>query len=83
MPIVERDICQITESIWERMLGLPVARQDEAGPADARDHSITGCIQITGSWEVTILMECSNELARKATARMFDKAAPDVEADEI
>ena len=83
MPIVESDICQITESVWEMMLGLPVVRQDEAGPADARDDSITGCIQITGAWEVTVLMACSRELARKATARMFDKAAPDVEAEEI
>ena len=83
MPIVELDICQITESVWEMMLGLPVVRQDEAGPADGRDDSIIGCIQITGAWEVTVLMECSNELARKATARMFDKAARDVEAEEI
>ncbi|MCH8961173.1 MAG: chemotaxis protein CheX [Bacteroidetes bacterium] len=83
MPIVESDICQITESVWEMMLGLPVVRQDETGPVDARDDSITGCIQITGAWDVTVLMECSTELARQATARMFDKAAPEVEADEI
>ena len=83
MPIVESDIYQITESIWELMLGMPVARQHEAGPADARDDSITGCIQITGAWEVTVLMECSTELARKATARMFDKAAHEVKAEDI
>ncbi len=83
MLIVESDICQITENIWELMLGLPVVRQDEAGPAEARDDVITGCIWITGAWEVTVLMECSSELARQATARMFDKAAPEVEADDI
>ena len=83
MLILESDIYQITESIWEVMLGMPVARQDEASPVDAGDDSITGCIEITGAWEVTVLMECSTELARKATARMFDKAAHEVKTDEM
>lgn len=83
MLIVENDICQITENIWELMLGLPVVRQPEAGPAEPRDDAITGCIWITGAWEVTVLMECSAELAHKATARMFDKAAREVEAEDI
>ena len=83
MLIVESNIYQITESVWELMLGLPVARQDEAGPAQARDDSITGFIQITGAWEVTVLMECSTELARQATGRMFDKAASEVGVDEL
>ena len=83
MPIVEVDICQIIESVWELMLGLPMVRQHEAIPAQASDDAITGCIEITGAWEVTVLMECSAELARKATARMFDKAAREVEAEDI
>ncbi len=62
---------------------MPVARQDEATLVDAADDSLIGCIEITGAWEVTVLVECSTELARQATARMFDKAAHEVEANEI
>lgn len=89
MSLVENDICEITESIWTLILGLPVTCYDGIVAADRRRDfiigraHITGYVQIHGAWEVTVLLECSEALARRVTATMFNMDADDIARDDL
>ncbi len=89
MSLVENDICEITESIWTLILGLPVTPRAGIVAADRKDDfvigrvQITGYVQIHGAWEVTVLLECSEALARRVTATMFDMDADDIAPDDL
>ena len=81
----EEELFQFTETIFESMLSLVVQRSSEPVNGKGTERFITGCIQITGAWEGTITLECSTELARKASAIMFDvepAAATDAEIQD-
>jgi len=84
MSIVETDIFEITESIWALTLGLPVTLRDDIATVERTADFIigrvliTGYVQIHGAWEVTVLLECSEALARRVTVTMFG-----VESDDL
>jgi chemotaxis protein CheX len=71
MTITQNDLCQLTGAIWESTLGLAV--QPIPGP----DHSeqevgiVTARVQVTGAWRGAVLLECSEELAKKVARTMF------------
>lgn len=65
MEIAEKEICQITESVWTSVLGLGV-RRAEATPT--RGRSLFGCVHITGAWQGAVTLEASPQLARRAAA---------------
>ena len=83
MSLVENDICEITESIWTLILGLPVTPHAGIVAADRKDDFIIGRVQIHGAWEVTVLLECSEALARRVTATMFNMDADDIAREDL
>lgn len=67
--IAEHDISSLVSEVWDTMLGVDI---NETSTAHLRDtHSITGCIQITGTWYGAVLLECPEALARQLTSIMF------------
>jgi CheY-specific phosphatase CheX len=67
------EVRQITESIWQTVLGWeigPAAR----GATAHRETTVTGCVPITGNWSGAVKLCCDESLARDAAAAMF--AAP-------
>lgn len=85
----EKDLNQIIESIWESMLGLWVMPHTGALPAEGQGSfivsraQITGYVQITGTWEVTVLLKFSEVLARRITSTMFDLAAEAIAPEDV
>jgi CheY-specific phosphatase CheX len=71
MTVSTEDLGQIVTDIWTSMLGLPVqARSTPVESNGSRDLSAS--VQISGGWEGTVLVSCSEDLARRAAAAMFD-----------
>lgn len=74
---------EIAEKVWSLMLGyklLPVAC--DPARAEARDFML-GRVTISGTWQGSVTLGCSLEVARRAAAAMFGKDPADAELDEI
>jgi hypothetical protein len=73
MKFAEAELRQITEETWRIVLGeeiQPCAKP--LTPGEIAD-SIAACAQVTGNWQLAIILHCSMALARRAAALMFGK----------
>jgi len=77
------DISQITSEIWGSTLGLEALPVAQPPPDKANERSLIGCIQIMGDWEGAVTLYCSEGLANKATAAMFDMPLEDITDEEL
>lgn len=83
MPVADNEIRLLTESIWRSVLGLDIQRAaDEVKPAGG-ERFLTACVQITGSWEGAVTLDCSASLARKVAGILFGVSPEKAETDEI
>jgi chemotaxis protein CheX len=71
MQFAEREICELTESIWRSVLGLDLKRSERAVTPNRGDRFLTGCVQITGAWEGAVTVDCTASLARRIAGIMF------------
>jgi chemotaxis protein CheX len=70
--IADDDLLQITETIWSAMVGLDLARVD---PARVQGHGgtiLAACVHVTGAWKGAVALHCSESLARRIAAAIFD-----------
>jgi len=81
MQVAEKDICLLTESIWRSVLGLDVSRVEEKPKSGQR--TLTGCVQITGTWEGAVTLDCSAALARRVAGIMFGVTPEAAASDEM
>lgn len=70
---IEKAIVNITQNIWESILGLEVRRARDVAPLtqSTRERSLTGCVQLAGAWEGSVFLYCSEALAGEVAATMF------------
>jgi len=81
MQVVVKDVCPLTESIWRSVLGLDVSRVEERPKSGQR--TLTGCVQITGTWEGAVTLDCSAALARRVAGIMFGVTPEAAASDEM
>ena len=78
MKFAEAELRQITQETWRVVLGEEIQLcSNPATPGEITD-SIAVCAQITGNWQLAVVLYCSTALARHAAARVFgdnEKAA--------
>ncbi len=75
MKFAEAELRQITQETWRIVLGEEVQLcAHPAGPTELNE-SIAACAQITGNWQLAVVLHCSTALARRAASLMFGKAA--------
>lgn len=79
--ITAQDLRRINEDIWSAMLGLPLVHGDTRPVADGA-RRVTGLVQITGAWTGAVGLQLSDELARRATAIMFDVDVADASIED-
>lgn len=75
------DLHRITVEIWSTVLGVDVESTDPTDRVAGR--SMTGCVQITGDWNGAVMVECSERLARHATATMFGMEIDEVSDEDV
>ena len=61
MQFLEKEICQITEGVWNDLLGMGVNRIAEAGPQNGGGKTLTGSVRIKGGWQGEVRLQCSAE----------------------
>jgi chemotaxis protein CheX len=69
MQFLEQEIRQVTETVWDTVLGITLT--PELGVPAMPPRMVSGCVQFSGAWDGAVTIECSAEFARQAAATMF------------
>jgi len=83
MTITTDDLCQLTRAIWESTLDLAVLPLPEPSLPERPAGMVTGRVQIIGTWRGTVLLECSEKLAKQVARAMFGLDAKEPTAEEV
>ena len=83
MTITQNDLHQLTRAIWESTLGLEVRPIAESSFSEQGARLVVGRVQITGAWLGTVLLECSEELAKDVARIMFDLDSQQPTPEEV
>jgi chemotaxis protein CheX len=76
-------INEIAERVWSMVLGLAL-RPSKCDPARAEASAfVLGRVTISGTWQGSVTLGCSQGLARRAAAAMFGKPPAEAEPEEI
>jgi hypothetical protein len=62
-------IDQVVGEVWRTYVGLDV--EPVSGPGPDPDQSLSGRVEIQGSWNLLLVLTCPAELARKAGAALL------------
>ena len=75
---LEQELAEIASEVWLTFIGAAL------GPAPAaRSTEVSAFVQLTGIFEGTITIACTETVARKAAGAMFDLAPADVGDQEL
>jgi hypothetical protein len=83
MTIAQNDLCQLTRAIWESTLGLEVLPIPGPGLSEQEACILVSRVQITGAWLGEVLLECSEELAKKVARAMFGLDSEEPTREEV
>jgi chemotaxis protein CheX len=83
MTITQNDLCQLTGAIWESTLGLEVRPIPGLGLSEQEGGIVTARVPITGAWRGAVLLECSEELAKKVARTMFGLDSEEPTSEEV
>lgn len=83
MTITHIDLRQLTRAIWESTLGLEVWPTPGPGLTKRQGGVLTGRVQITGAWLGAVLLECTEELAKKVAHAMFGLNSDEPTPEEV
>ena len=84
MSLLEREICEVAELIWERMFQLPIKRLEEDDPRLEEKHlAVTSCIKILGSIECVVILETTEPLARSLAGLMFGRDPSHLSSEDL
>ena len=79
----EAEIIHYTEDIWKSILDLDVKKSDDAFCQLGGESILAGCVQITGSWEGAVALDCPVELAKKVASIMFQLREDETTTDLV
>lgn len=82
MQFLEKEICQLMDSIWAGFLGLPIAHNPEIPSPDNSSNLLTSCLHITGGWEGMVTLNCPTKLASMAATSMFGVSMDEVTEEQ-
>jgi chemotaxis protein CheX len=83
---IEPAVIEIVTGIWSAMLDLELVEGPQAVTAARQaqtERSMTACIQVTGTWEGSVLLYSTFSLARKMASIMFATPPEELSTEEI
>jgi chemotaxis protein CheX len=80
---IEEKLERITEECWTSVAGLEIERCDRQISQDGTREFMTGCVQITGSWKGSVVLDCSEVLAGQLAASMFGTGPEALRKEEV
>lgn len=66
----DEQIKQLTISVWDAILRLPIEEEESALPTGQR--TLSACVHITGAWNGALALTCGDGMAAESAAIMFD-----------
>lgn len=81
-PIRDSEIIRIVRMVFETFLGIP-PEQERPFPSCFRSEPLVGCVQITGAWRGTVILEASESLAREFASAIFQVGPDKVDQEQI
>ena len=82
MPISEKEVCSVTETVWAEMLGLHLEPAGQAATCP-NGSSLTAIIHIEGAWTGAAVLSCSRRLAQIAASIMFSLDGGEPATEEV
>ncbi|MGV7222500.1 MAG: chemotaxis protein CheX [Nitrospinales bacterium] len=82
MTIQDEDISDYTEEIWLSYLQLEAKTTHEPFNLN-KDNYMTGRVNISGTWDGIIVVDCARDLIRKMAAQIFGHLGDVSNEDEI
>ncbi len=83
MKFAENELRQITEDTWKIVLGEELQLWPTAISAAEIPDAIATCAQITGDWELAVVLYSSLKLARHAATTMFATEGSQIKSDDV
>jgi chemotaxis protein CheX len=80
--IATEHIADLVTNVWSTMLSTDLTALDP-GPVAVPPTLVTSCIQVTGDWEGTVLVQCSLGYARALADRMFEADPGELSPEEV
>lgn len=71
MKFAENEVRQIVAETWNIVLGEELEPSPKRLTPDEIPDSIAACAQITGDWQLAVVLYCSADVARHAASLMF------------
>jgi chemotaxis protein CheX len=84
MTINREQIAETAQTVWSSFLGMTLRElgTSESSTADDR-HSASATVHISGSWNGSVILSCSNMLARRTASAMFEIGEGDLDDGEV
>jgi chemotaxis protein CheX len=79
---MEDQVSQITREIWSTFLGLEVEAGGHVRTGYELGRSLNACVQIAGSWEGAVAIECPRPLAQTVAAAMMGAPLAEVTLED-
>jgi CheY-specific phosphatase CheX len=70
--VSDDDVREVTTSVWSTVSELDLLPSDPAAVPDAAAAVMAGCVHVTGAFTGAIALLCSDGLARRVAAGIFD-----------
>lgn len=77
-----KDLRELVATIWSATLGLELT-EPGASVAPPSEHTLCGCINLSGAWVGLATVSVSESLARRVTSNMFDAPAEGLTMEEL
>ncbi len=82
MPLATHDLSQLTETTWQTVFGQDLIPAEEADTI-AIHGDVAASVDIGGTWQGRLVITFPTELARQATASMFDVSPGEADIELI
>ena len=83
MTIKEDQIYEIVEHIWTSFVGLHLKRHSSCTLSHDEDYYLIASLHIEGAWQGEVALVCSEGLAYRVTAHLFEINEDAVTWDEV
>lgn len=68
----DEDIREITTTVWSAVSTLDLMPRESAAVPEASAAVLAGCVHVTGAFTGAVALLCSDALARRVAAEIFD-----------
>ncbi|HEY0469912.1 MAG TPA: chemotaxis protein CheX [Polyangiaceae bacterium] len=77
-----KELRDLVASIWSATLGLELTEPSDS-QAPPSEHTLCGCINLSGAWQGLVTVSVSEALARRVASNMFDAPADGLTMEEL